>query len=512
MEIVRTVGRGSTGAVYEVRAASGEPLAFKVVADDTWAGLRRRESEVLQSLRHEHLVEVHGTARSEVGGGLLMEMLPGGSVEALVERDGVLTPGQAVTVLAPIAAALAYLHSEDVSHGDISPANVLFTASGMPKLTDFGLAGLLGRPGRPGRSAGYTAPELTNDPEASAGPLQDVYAWGAVAWYVLTGSPPGPTPTRPPLPSLVSGVEAGVAGLIEAALSEDARRRPSAAEAHVGIFDAGTPEPVDLVRSVDDIGLSRLVTQMPAALPGGAGPWAAFRIKRRASEQGLFRAGRPFRRRDLKRSQEKRGARPNRGRLLRRVALWSTAAVILMAALLAGSALVEDGPGTISPHGPEAASSDAARGAGSPPSEASPSAVPGTAEPVVTPEEAVVRLAEERDAALGAADSDRLDLVYAGEEAAARDREIIAQMAARDLRYAGLRTSLSGVRLVAREGRTATVEVLAAVGPYRVAPVDGGAAESVPAGEPVALIMDLQWEEEGGWKIAGVREGPLPES
>ncbi|WP_309079995.1 serine/threonine-protein kinase [Zhihengliuella sp.] len=513
--MVRTIGRGSTGLVYEVSARSAEsPLALKIVSegDGGWSGLRRRETEVLLALDHDYLVAVHGVARADVGTGLLMEMLPGGSVERLVQTKGALTPGQAVTVLAPMAAALDYLHGRDVTHGDISPANVLFTAAGMPKLTDFGLAGLLGRPGAAGRSAGFAAPELMVDPEMAAGPRQDVYAWGAVAWYVLTGRPPGPRATRPPLPSLVPEIGAGVAGLVEAALSEDARQRPSAAEAHTGIFEAGPAEPLDLVGSVDDVGMARLVTQLPASSRRRPGLLGALRGGGRAPQSPLFRAGAPAgpsgratRSNGSRRPGRFRGATPGRGERFRRIAL-RAGTVALLGVALSSVALLLVGDREESTVQPTSAAGDSDDRTSQDHTETA-EGRPGAP---ATPEEAVVALASARDVALEAADVDQLGRIYTGEESAARDLVIIGELAESGLRYSGLETSLTDVELIEREGPSATVEAVATIDAYEVETIDGAPVESMPAGEPVPLVLDLVWEEQAGWRISAIRQGPLP--
>ena len=103
--------------------------------------------------------------------GLIMDYAAGGSLGQLVAGRGRLGPGETVTVLTPIAQALAYLHGQGFTHGDVSPGNVLFTAHGKPLLADLGVARMvadasgggrrrnrgLPRPGAGGRRPGRTA-------------------------------------------------------------------------------------------------------------------------------------------------------------------------------------------------------------------------------------------------------------------------------------------------------------------------------------------------------------------
>ena len=115
----------------------------------------RREVRILSVLDHEHLIRAHSVYRLSGGHvrpsgddngdrgetvGLMMDYAAGGSVGQLVAGRGTLGPGETVTVLTPIAQALAYLHGQGFTHGDVSPGNVLFTAHGKPLLADLGVA------------------------------------------------------------------------------------------------------------------------------------------------------------------------------------------------------------------------------------------------------------------------------------------------------------------------------------------------------------------------------------
>ena len=92
-----------------------------------------------------------------------------------------------------VAAALAYAHARGVIHRDVKPHNVLLTADGHAKLTDFGIARVddapaLTNPGRVLGTGDYVAPE-----QAQGHPLDgraDIYALGALLYHCLTGGPP----------------------------------------------------------------------------------------------------------------------------------------------------------------------------------------------------------------------------------------------------------------------------------------------------------------------------------
>ena len=101
-----------------------------------------------------------------------------------------------------LARAVHVAHQAGIVHRDLKPANVLFTADGVPKITDFGLAKRLDsddgqtESGQIMGSPSYMAPEQARGDSRNVGPAADVYALGAILYEMLTGRPPfkGETP------------------------------------------------------------------------------------------------------------------------------------------------------------------------------------------------------------------------------------------------------------------------------------------------------------------------------
>jgi serine/threonine-protein kinase len=127
-----------------------------------------------------------------------MEYIDGLTLDELVQRFGALSPGRVIYVLAQVAHALAEAHEVGLVHRDIKPANILLCDRGgvvdFPKLVDFGLVADLQAPIDPGDSKPrmilgtpmYMAPEaLLESHRVDA--RTDLYALGAVAYYMLTG-------------------------------------------------------------------------------------------------------------------------------------------------------------------------------------------------------------------------------------------------------------------------------------------------------------------------------------
>lgn len=131
----------------------------------------------------------------------VMEYLNGGSLRDLVRDKGKLTEQEAIEIEVPIAEAMAFLHEHRVNHLDIKPDNVMFridyhTGHRMPVLIDFGLAKHFDEKGKPtstirmqGCSDGYAPVEQYSGLQ-SFSPQADIYALGALLFYMLVGRDP----------------------------------------------------------------------------------------------------------------------------------------------------------------------------------------------------------------------------------------------------------------------------------------------------------------------------------
>jgi serine/threonine protein kinase len=209
LEIVRLVGQGGMGAVYEARQRSLQrSVAVKLfphesAADPTFAERFQLEAQALARLSHPNIVTVHDFDRAGDFCYFVMEYVEGGDLRRL-ERAGPLPPRMALRIAAQIADALCYAHGRGVVHRDIKPENVLLEAVDDPevawnvKLADFGLAKLLALdpagfmltdPEHTMGTPHYMAPEQIECP-AETDHRADVYSLGVVLYEMLTGELP----------------------------------------------------------------------------------------------------------------------------------------------------------------------------------------------------------------------------------------------------------------------------------------------------------------------------------
>ncbi|HEY1487216.1 MAG TPA: serine/threonine-protein kinase, partial [Micromonosporaceae bacterium] len=212
------LGRGSSGEVWQARVArTGQRVALKriPIGDSAAVAAARTEAAVLAALDHPHLIRVHDLVPTVDAVVLVLDLADAGSLADLLRRRGRLTPGEVVTALAPIAAALAYAHTEGIVHTDVSSANVLFTSIGLPLLADLGLARIIGD--LPWAQDSIRATPAYIDPVVAQGqlpgPPTDVFSLAAVAVHALRGRPIWPGPTSAAM--VEQAAAAGVAGAID---------------------------------------------------------------------------------------------------------------------------------------------------------------------------------------------------------------------------------------------------------------------------------------------------------
>lgn len=246
-ELEAELGSGASGTVWRARRRGPlrQPVALKRLragAADVDLARLRHEATVLAELDHPHVVRILEVVEDD-GLAVVMQLATGGSLEDLLAARPRLAPGEVVAVAVPLADALASAHRRGVLHGDVKPANVLFTSDGEPLLSDFGVARWLAARTTASASVGgtpeYLAPEVLDG--SPPDPSSDVYALGVVCYEALAGWLPytGATPLavvraadrgeHPPLAE-VEGVPRALAEAVERALARSRDDRTASAD------------------------------------------------------------------------------------------------------------------------------------------------------------------------------------------------------------------------------------------------------------------------------------------
>ncbi|MBO1269396.1 serine/threonine protein kinase [Arthrobacter cavernae] len=522
----RELGRGASASVWlAAREADGRLFAVKCLdAGVSDAGAAAREAELLREVRilsrldHEHLAKTRDVVR--LGGaadgslGLVLDYAAGGSLGQLVASRGRLGIGETVTVLTPVAQALSYLHGHGMTHSDVSPGNVLFTAHGKPLLADLGIARMLGEaaPESVSGTPGFADPGGVDPDRAGLHPERDVYSLAALGWYCLTGTAPDLAAKRPPLSLLVPEVPAGLAAAIEAGLNPEGKQRPSAAELGTAIYRCAAPEPVDLSGSVHATVVPELLTLRHSAPPkrGIRGRLkAAPRIRGQAPAPGSqrrSRAGAGHGRRAGHPGHA--GARPS--------SMARSPRTILIASVLLAVLAVSVLWLFWEPAGPPADARVTGAPAVAQPLGTAGPGVPGKLRKQLgseDPAEAVLALSAVRDLALSQGALQLLDEVNVpGSAAAAADARIRSQLE-RDqteggrLVLAGFTTALSNIVVEpGSTGERATVAVVASTSAYAERDESGATVSSQAAGQSQQLRLVLV-RTDGAWRISDILAG-----
>jgi TolB-like protein len=244
-EIVREIGRGGFGVVYEAKDVElGRTVALKAVLPTAAPNVREdrllREAEAAARLSHPNIVTVHDVGRCDAGPYLVLELLHGQNLARRLDQ-GALPLREALRIAVKVAKGLAHAHAEGVVHRDLTPGNVFLCDDGQVKVLDFGMAHAFGRRKLDGGTRYYMAPEqLAGAPEDER---TDVFALGVVLYQMLSGELP-PAGRRGVLLGSSEAPRLEVLGypalgrLLRRMLDEDAVKRPRDARELLGALIA----------------------------------------------------------------------------------------------------------------------------------------------------------------------------------------------------------------------------------------------------------------------------------
>ncbi len=171
--------------------------AVKVLLPEFAEGLSLRsrfetEAHTMANLRHPNVIQVFDVGTEEALPYIVMEFARGGSLIGWCEAFGSMPPRRASLVMGQVARGIVAAHEAGVVHRDVKPHNVLISAEGVCKVTDFGIAQVahlsgMTRTGSTMGTIGYMAPEQRSDAKG-VDHRADVYSLGAVLYKLLTNS------------------------------------------------------------------------------------------------------------------------------------------------------------------------------------------------------------------------------------------------------------------------------------------------------------------------------------
>ena len=264
----RELGGGGMSRVFLANeTALGRQVVVKVLPPEMAAqlSLERFKREILLAarLQHPHIVPVLSAGDSGGSPYFTMPFVEGESLRARLARHGELPVSEAIRLLREIASALAYAHDRGVVHRDIKPDNVLISG-GSAMVTDFGVAKALSASSNAevgsvtSLGVALGTPAYMSPEQASADPSvdhrADIYAFGVLAYELLTGQPPfvGRTPQNllvahvteapEPISKRRASLPTALAGLVMRCLEKrPADRVQSAAEIVHALDDITTP-------------------------------------------------------------------------------------------------------------------------------------------------------------------------------------------------------------------------------------------------------------------------------
>jgi serine/threonine protein kinase len=194
------IGRGGMAVVYKALQTSLDRTVAIKELDITSSGSAptirerfRREARAAAALHHPNITTIHDFWETGSKAYIVMEFVDGPELKEVLAKRGLLEPSIAMLIAIEVCKALSYAHGRGMVHRDIKPGNIMLSASGEVKLTDFGIVLLsesteLTVPGHMLGTPAYMAPEQITGGEV--GPASDAFSLGTMLYEMVAGRRP----------------------------------------------------------------------------------------------------------------------------------------------------------------------------------------------------------------------------------------------------------------------------------------------------------------------------------
>jgi serine/threonine-protein kinase len=246
--VERVLGEGAMAKVLLAHDAElGREVAVKLLdealaADPSFRARFAREARVAAGLSHPNIVTVFDVGEVDGRPFIVMELVPGRTLEERLRRDGTLPANDVLAIARQVCAGLEHAHANGLVHRDLKPGNLIERDDGTIKIADFGIARALEgteltEAGTVVGTAAYLAPE-----QAEAGtvtPATDLFALGVVLYELLTGRQPWKVESLAQLASRREVTPPGLRAAIERSLEPQPEDRPSSAAEFARLLDDG---------------------------------------------------------------------------------------------------------------------------------------------------------------------------------------------------------------------------------------------------------------------------------
>jgi serine/threonine protein kinase len=295
--LVRKLGEGAMGVVFEARGRSGVTSALKIIRPDLLknadhAARFKREGKLLQRLDHRNVVRFLDVGEANGFPFLALSFIEGDNLAARIAK-GPLSPDEGLRLAKDLLRGLAAIHEAGILHRDLKPANVLHSKEGDWKITDFGLARreneesiVVTRPGALLGTPHYMSPEQCLGEPLDA--RSDLYCAGATLYHALTGETLFKAATvmlvisahigqKPPdVSEKAKGLAPELVSLLGKLLAKKGPERPESARAALALLGEVETRPVAPAPSASDPDLAEtLVSPNATRVMAPRGPGEA---------------------------------------------------------------------------------------------------------------------------------------------------------------------------------------------------------------------------------------------